>query len=64
MIVIGNELREKFFPLVDPIGKTIKIAGFPMFIVGVEEKRERSPHIRQMTRAGDGGSMGIGAKWA
>jgi putative ABC transport system permease protein len=37
--VIGDELREKFFPLVDPIGKTIKIAGFPMRIIGVEEKR-------------------------
>jgi putative ABC transport system permease protein len=39
VVVIGDELREKFFPLGDPIGKTIKIAGFPMLIVGVEEKR-------------------------
>ncbi len=39
VIVIGAELREKFFPGVDPLDKTIKIAGFPMRIVGVEEKR-------------------------
>ena len=39
VIVIGAELREKFFPRVDPIDKTIKVAGFPMTIVGVEQKR-------------------------
>jgi putative ABC transport system permease protein len=39
VIVIGNELREKFFPGLDPIDKTIKISGFPMRIVGVEQKR-------------------------
>jgi putative ABC transport system permease protein len=39
VVVIGAELREKFFPLVDPIDKTIKIAGFQMRIVGVEQKR-------------------------
>src|SRR5215510_1139804 len=37
--VIGAELREKFFPQTDPIDKTIKIAGYPMRIVGVEQKR-------------------------
>jgi putative ABC transport system permease protein len=37
--VIGWELREKFFPGEDPIGKTIKIKDIPMRVVGVEEKR-------------------------
>jgi putative ABC transport system permease protein len=39
VIVIGAEIREKFFPGVDPIDKTIKVSGLPMRIVGVEEKR-------------------------
>ncbi len=39
VIVIGDELREKFFPNLDPIDRTIKVAGFPMLIVGVEQKR-------------------------
>ncbi|PYS40091.1 MAG: ABC transporter permease [Acidobacteria bacterium] len=39
VIVIGAELREKFFPGADPIDKRIKIAGYPMRIVGVEQKR-------------------------
>lgn len=39
VVVIGDELREKFFGGLDPIGKTIRISGFPMEIVGVEEKR-------------------------
>src|SRR5579883_937070 len=39
VIVIGDELREKFFPGLDPIDRTIKIAGYPMQIVGVEERR-------------------------
>ena len=39
VIVIGDELREKFFPLGDPIGRTMKVAGIPFLIVGVEEKR-------------------------
>ena len=37
--VIGMDLREKFFPSVDPIGKTIRLAEIPMRIVGVEDKR-------------------------
>ena len=39
VIVIGDELREKFFGDLDPIGRSIKIAGYPMEIVGVEQKR-------------------------
>lgn len=39
VVVIGNEVREKFFPGVDPVGRTLSIRGIPMRIVGVEEKR-------------------------
>ena len=37
--VLGADVREKFFPGLDPIGKTLKIRDLPMTIVGVEEKR-------------------------
>jgi putative ABC transport system permease protein len=39
VVVIGDELREKFFGGLDPIGRTVRIGGFPMEIVGVEQKR-------------------------
>ena len=39
VVVVGNDVREKFFPDQDPIGKTITVRGLPMTIVGVEEKR-------------------------
>jgi putative ABC transport system permease protein len=39
VVVLGGDIKEKFFPNVDPIGKTLKIRGLPMRIVGVEEKR-------------------------
>ncbi len=32
---IGNDLREEFFPDVDPIGKTIRIDGRPFRVIGV-----------------------------
>jgi len=37
--VIGMDIREKFFPGLDPIGRTLTIQGLPMTIVGVEDKR-------------------------
>ena len=37
--VLGDDLKEKFFPGEDPIGKTLKIRDLPMTVVGVEEKR-------------------------
>ncbi|HET6891636.1 MAG TPA: ABC transporter permease [Pyrinomonadaceae bacterium] len=37
--VLGNDIKEKFFPNTDAIGKQLKIRGRPMRIVGVEEKR-------------------------
>jgi putative ABC transport system permease protein len=39
VVVIGNDVKEKFFPDQDPIGKTVTVRGLPMNIVGVEEKR-------------------------
>ena len=37
--VLGGDVKEKFFPNTDPIGKTLKVRGLPMRVVGVEEKR-------------------------
>src|SRR6266481_2879611 len=37
--VLGSDTKEKFFANSDAIGKTLKIRGLPMRIVGVEEKR-------------------------
>ena len=37
--VLGGDIKEKFFPGTDAIGKTLKIAGLPMRVVGVEERR-------------------------
>jgi putative ABC transport system permease protein len=39
VVVLGAEIREKFFPNQDPIGKTLKVRGLPMRVIGVEEKR-------------------------
>src|SRR5687767_5694008 len=38
--VLGGDIKDKFFPNTDPIGKTLKIRGLPMRVVGVEEKRD------------------------
>jgi putative ABC transport system permease protein len=37
--VLGSDTKEKFFANSDAIGKTLKIRGLPMRVVGVEEKR-------------------------
>ncbi|HEV2704879.1 MAG TPA: ABC transporter permease [Pyrinomonadaceae bacterium] len=37
--VVGDEVKEKFYPGVDAIGKTINVRGLPLQIIGVEEKR-------------------------
>jgi len=39
VVVLGGDIKDKFFPNTDPIGKTLKIRGLPMRVVGVEEKR-------------------------
>jgi putative ABC transport system permease protein len=35
--VLGSDIKDKFFPNTDPIGKTIKVRGLPMRIVGLQE---------------------------
>jgi putative ABC transport system permease protein len=35
--VLGSDVKDKFFPNTDPIGKTIKVRGLPMRIVGLQE---------------------------
>lgn len=37
--VIGADVKEKFFEGTSPIGKSIKIRGVPVTIIGVEQKR-------------------------
>jgi putative ABC transport system permease protein len=39
VIVIGDLVREKFFPAVDPLGKSLIISGLPYRVVGVIEKQ-------------------------
>lgn len=37
--VLGGEIKDKFFPNTDAIGKTLKVRGLPMTVIGVEDKR-------------------------
>ena len=37
--VLGGDIKDKFFANTDPLGKTLKVRGLPMHVVGVEEKR-------------------------
>lgn len=37
--VLGGDIKDKFFPNTNALGKTLKIRGLPMRVVGVEEKR-------------------------
>jgi putative ABC transport system permease protein len=39
VMVIGDEVKEKFFPGQDPIGKTLNVRGLPLTVIGIEEKR-------------------------
>jgi putative ABC transport system permease protein len=39
VIVIGDLVREKFFPGVDPLDKTLTISGLPYRVIGVLEKQ-------------------------
>jgi putative ABC transport system permease protein len=36
--IIGNDLAERFFSTVDPLGKTIMVGGVPFEVIGVAEK--------------------------
>jgi putative ABC transport system permease protein len=37
--VLGADIKDKFFPDVEAVGKTLKVGGLPMLVVGVEERR-------------------------
>jgi putative ABC transport system permease protein len=37
--VIGTDVKEKYFEFTSPIGKTLKIRGVPVKVIGVEQKR-------------------------
>ena len=37
--VIGSDVKEKYFEFTSPIGKTLKIRGVPVTIIGVEQTR-------------------------
>jgi putative ABC transport system permease protein len=39
VVVLGGDIKDKFFPNTDAIGKMLKVRGLPMRVVGVEEKR-------------------------
>ena len=39
VVVLGGDIKDKFFPHEDAIGKTLKVRGLPMRVVGIEEKR-------------------------
>src|SRR5437879_5500855 len=39
LVVLGADIKDKFYPDIDPVGKEFKVAGLPMRVVGVEERR-------------------------
>lgn len=39
VVVLGGDVKDKFFPNTDAIGKTLKVGGLPFRVIGVEEKR-------------------------
>jgi putative ABC transport system permease protein len=39
VVVLGHDIKEKFFPDTEAVGKTLKVRGLPMRVVGVEEAR-------------------------
>ena len=39
VVVLGADIKDKFYPDSDPIGKDFKVAGLPMRVIGVEERR-------------------------
>lgn len=39
VVVIGKDVADSFFTGTDPVGKTIRLAGFPFTVVGVIEKQ-------------------------
>jgi putative ABC transport system permease protein len=39
VVVLGADIKDKFFPDTDPVGQEFKVEGLPMRVVGVEERR-------------------------
>jgi putative ABC transport system permease protein len=39
VVVLGADIKDKFYPDTDPIGKEFKVMGLPMRVIGVEERR-------------------------
>jgi putative ABC transport system permease protein len=39
VVVLGSDIKEKFFPGKEAVGQELKVRGLPMRVVGVEEKR-------------------------
>jgi putative ABC transport system permease protein len=39
VVVLGADIKDKFFPDEDPVGREFKVGGLPMRVVGVEERR-------------------------
>jgi putative ABC transport system permease protein len=39
VVVLGADIKEKFFPNTDVLGKILKVGGLPMRVIGVEEAR-------------------------
>jgi putative ABC transport system permease protein len=39
VVFLGSDLKEKFFPSVDPIGKTVSIDGMPFEVIGVGKEK-------------------------
>lgn len=39
VVVIGQEIAERFFPKLDPINRSLKVAGLPYTVIGVAESQ-------------------------
>src|SRR5882724_3337599 len=39
VVVLGADIKDKFYPEADAIGKEFKVGGLPMRVIGVEERR-------------------------
>ena len=39
VVVIGQDLKDHFFPMVDPVGREVTIGGIPYQVIGVAEKQ-------------------------
>lgn len=40
VIILGKDIVDKLFPNIDPVGKTVRVDGNPMQVIGVFEKQE------------------------